>query len=106
MVESANPISYGLAILFVSGVTLFGLFSMFAQPSNIERTALVGGLTTLTALISIWMLAVLPPVAQTGPTLTSISLVSLVGYALGRFIDYVLGPKPLSQTPRAGELAD
>jgi hypothetical protein len=91
--ESANPVYFILAVVFVAIVGLFGAALMFVRGENIERNYLVGGLTILTALVAGTMLVGLPPASQTSATLVSISLVSVVGFVVGRVIDAILGPR-------------
>ena len=106
-VESANPLYFILAVVFVSFVGLVGAGLMFARGTNIERNFLVGGLTLLTAFVAGVMLVGLAPASQTSATLISISLVSLVGFAVGRVIDAILGPKDEAEGPVLGaDLAD
>lgn len=105
--DAANPIAYIVAVIFVGIVGLFGAALMFARAENIERNYLVGGLTLLTACISGVMLAGLPSSAQTSATLTSISLVSVLGYGVGRGIDLILGPRDHADKSSLGaDLAD
>lgn len=105
--DTANPIAYILAVVFVAIVGLFGAGLMFARAENIERNYLVGGLTLLTACVAGIMLAGLAPAAQTSATLTSISLVSILGYGIGRGIDLILGPRDHADQGTLGaDLAD
>jgi hypothetical protein len=106
-VDSANPIAYILAVVFVAAVGVFGAALMFARAENIERNYLVGGLTLLTASVAGIMLASLPAASQSSATLTSISLVSVLGYGIGRGIDLILGPRDHADQGTLGaDLAD
>lgn len=106
-VDAANPIAYILAVIFVAIVGLFGAALMFARAENIERNYLVGGLTLLTSCVAGIMLAGLPSSAQTSATLISISLISVLGYGLGRGIDLILGPRDHTDQGTLGaDLAD
>jgi hypothetical protein len=111
MAPPGNPVLYILTVIFVCIVALFGMFAMFVRAENIERNFLVGGLTILTAVIAGIMLAELPVASQTGPILTSIALVSLFGYGIGRLIDYLMGPTvertdPTQPTTLGADLSD
>ncbi|MGV3616971.1 MAG: hypothetical protein ACO1SV_16715 [Fimbriimonas sp.] len=79
--------------MFVAVIGLFGVGLMFVRAENIERNYLVGGLTVVTAGVAGAMLAGLAPSAQTTPALISISLVSVLGFVIGRVIDMILGPR-------------
>ncbi|AIE87045.1 hypothetical protein [Fimbriimonas ginsengisoli] len=92
MNPTGNPVLYILAVVFVGIMVLFGLSLLFVKAENIERNLLVGVLTLLCAGIAGVMLAELPVASQTGAVLTSITLVSIFGYVVGRIIDYFLGP--------------
>lgn len=105
--DAANPIAFILAVIFVAIVGLFGAALMFARAENIERNYLVGGLTLLTACVAGVMLAGLPSGSQTSATLTSISLVSVLGYGIGRGVDLILGPRDHTDQGTLGaDLAD
>lgn len=95
-----------LSAIFVSLVILFGLILLFAKPENIERTGLVGSLTALTGLIGLLLLWQDHRSLHTAGTagLVSICAVSLVGYVMGRFIDYTLGPRDLPEDTPEGKL--
>lgn len=78
---------------------LLGLGLLYSRATNIERPALVGGLTLVGALVSaILMYRVY---LQGGPyswahTL-GIGLLGLVFFGWGRVTDYVLGPTPINR---------
>lgn len=93
-------------------VGLFGLFLAFARAENIERPLMVGMLTTSTALLSGWLLwleARHGDPAHQGIAV-AYALFALSGFALGRAIDVIIGPRRETADERqatlGAELAD
>lgn len=86
-----NGSGFILAVIFISIVGLFGIFTLFVRAENIERTGLVGGLTVLTALIAGLVLTLVPGLSNA--TLISVSCLSVLGFVVGRVIDALLGPR-------------
>jgi hypothetical protein len=93
---------YILTVIFVSMVALFGMLTLFVRAMNIERNALVGTLTFMTAAISGIVLATADNLSNAA--LISLCALSLVGFAVGRFIDYVLGAREHSADSREATL--
>lgn len=95
-----------LACLFVALVLLFGLFSLFTRATNIERNVVVGGLTILTSLVAAAFLVIDYRSGHRSGVgaLVSACLVALMGYFVGRAIDWLLGPVAVSDESRQGTL--
>lgn len=95
-----------LCELFVTLVGVFGMFLAFARPENIERPLMVGALTTATALLSGWLLWL--ETQHGNPNHQGIAvayaLFALTGFALGRAIDVVMGPRRASADERQATL--
>jgi|GEM_PF-4625949 len=91
--DLGNPVWYAITSIFCALVLLFGLALLWVRATNIERHMLVGGLTILTAVIAISVLANLPEGSRGGPVLVSTALLALVGYAVGRVVDAILGER-------------
>lgn len=105
--EQANTVQYFLAVLVVSALGVFGLGTMFARASNIERNGLVGGATLFTVAVGIVILASVPSYAFTPAALVSTVLVSGLGYPVGRLLDRIAGPRDETADPlRPADLAD
>lgn len=101
-----------LATLFVALVVTFGVFLSFARPENIERPFMVGLMTTVTGLIAGWLLWLewqQGGGARSGSSI-AYALFAASGFALGRAIDMIMGPRTLSADERqatlGAELAD
>jgi len=102
-----------LATLFVALVTMFGVLLMFARTENIERPFMVGLFTTGTALLAGWLLWLEWQQAATtssSGTAIAFALFSVSGFALGRAVDVIMGPRTHSAEERqatlGAELAD
>ena len=101
-----------LATLFVVLVAVFGLFLSFARPENIERPFMVGFLTTMTSLVAGWLLWLQWRQGDTegGGSAIAFALFAVSGFAVGRAIDAVMGPRTVSADERqatlGAELAD
>lgn len=101
-----------LASLFVALVAVFGMFLAYARPENIERPLMVGALTTLTAVVSGWLLWL--EWHQGAPngsgTTIAFALFAVAGFALGRAVDAIMGPRRETADERqatlGAELAD
>jgi hypothetical protein len=90
--EPANPVYLVLAVVFILFVGLVGAGILFAPPSNIERTLMVGGATLFTAIVA-GLIVALPGSPASGPALVSACLLSVMGYVVGRVIDVIRGPE-------------
>jgi len=100
--------AYILAVIFVAMVALFGLFLLFSRGLNIERNGLVGSFTFITAAMAGIILA---NVASLGAiSMLSLCFLAVSGFAVGRAIDFLLGPREHSEETREGtwgaDLAD
>ena len=101
-----------LASIFVAMVVIFGVFLSFARPENIERPFLVGVLTTVTSLAAAGLLWTEWQQGGAGHAGTAVaySLFAASGFALGRAVDTILGPRTMSADERqatlGAELAD
>lgn len=94
-----------LVTLFVVTVGTFGIFLAFARPENIERPLLVGALTTLTALISGWLVWLEWHQGADRPgSAIAFGLFAVSGFALGRALDTILGPRTVSADDRQATL--
>ncbi len=95
-----------LATIFVVLVGTFGTFLAFARPENIERPYMVGLLTTITSMVAGWLLWI--EWRQGTPDHHGIAVAyaafALFGFALGRGIDLVMGPRRGSADERQATL--
>ncbi len=95
-------VGFILTCVFVGCVALLGALTLFVRAENIERNGLVGSLTLATSLIAMALLehdwSVNFPYGA--GTLISICLLAIFGFALGRFLDYILGPREHSADSR------
>lgn len=98
-----DPASQNWAVIFgwitISMMTLFGLGILFSRAENIERPALVGGLTLAGCVIVTVLLT--RTVASGGPynwwQMFGYFLITLAFYGWGRLMDYIMGPVPVDR---------
>lgn len=83
-----------LTAIWTFCVIVFGLSLLFSRSSNIERPILVGCLTLLTAAIAAILLGNEAKLGlRSHPNaFVSIAILAVLGFAVGRVIDYLLGP--------------
>jgi hypothetical protein len=97
---AANSTWFTAAAIFVAFVGVFGMGVLFVRGTNIERNALVGTLTVITAVIAGLILALSGSRNFSEWGLVFISLFSLTGYFFGRGLDRWLGAKSRSDDAR------
>jgi hypothetical protein len=105
----ANSVWYNVASVFVGMVALFGMAVMFVRAENIERNMMVGAMTVTTALLA-GLILYYNPRGLDNSALFGIALLSLLGYAAGRVVDFYLGGEDpeadLGKRSFNGDLAD
>ncbi len=101
---AANSTWYTVTVIFVSFVSVMGLGLLFVRATNIDRNALVGTLTFLTAAIAGLILFLSGSQRMTEWALVITALFSMTGFFLGRGIDRWLGAKGPSTDARKGTL--
>ena len=106
MVAGAISTSFVLASVFAGCALLLGLCTLFVRAENIERTVMVGSLTIGTSLCALVVLArcYKTGIGMEAGNLAGICILAVSGFALGRMIDLMLGPRPYSPDSREGTL--
>ncbi len=82
------------------------MFLTFARPENIERPFMVGAFTTATACVAGWLLWLEWHTGTPGSSGSAIafSLFAVSGFALGRAIDTIMGPRTRAADDRQSTL--
>jgi hypothetical protein len=101
---AANSTWYTLTAVFVAFVAVFGMGLLFVRATNIERNAMVGTLTFITAVISGLIMYLTGSTRMTEWALFIVALFSMTGYFFGRGLDRWLGAKGPSRDTRKGTL--
>jgi hypothetical protein len=83
-----------LTTIWVFCSVVFACFLLFARAVNIERPILVGCLTLLTsAVAAVLILNEFKMGLRSEPrNYIPIAMLSVIGYGVGRVVDYLLGP--------------
>lgn len=100
MLSAFPSTAFVLASIVVGCMMLLGLGLLFVRAENIEREWLVALITVVTTGISIYLLVEFwrTPSGRTGNGLVPIVCLSLLGYGVGRVIDYFLGGRSVAST--------
>ncbi len=95
MIQTNFGADFIVACVYVGATILAGLFMLFVRAENIERPFVVSGLTLSGALFSLILLDHLKHTDLNFGfgSLLLVCLVATVGFALGRLIDWILGPR-------------
>lgn len=100
----------GMTLFLCSGFVLlaavFGMFLLYARPENIERPILVGSLTSLTAFVAGWLLWLQSHQGNPDKAGSAVlfALIPVAGFALGRGIDAIMGPRRATADERQATL--
>ena len=100
----------GMTLILCSGFVLlaavFGMFLLYARPENIERPILVGTLTSLSAFVAGWLLWLQSHQGNPDKTGSAVlfALIPIAGFALGKGIDTIMGPRRQTADERQATL--
>jgi hypothetical protein len=97
--ESGNPIWWIVSAVIAGCMALVGVGVLFVRAKNIERRWVVALPTLLGTMLSVYILAVQPVWAGGRDTTLPLLavLIAVFGFAIGRFVDFALGPRPLEE---------
>jgi hypothetical protein len=101
---AANSTWYTLTAVFVAFVGVTGMGLLFVRATNIDRNAMVGTLTFITAAIAGLLMYISGSTRMSEWALVVVALFSMTGYFLGRGLDRWLGAKGPSRDTRKGTL--
>lgn len=106
--ESGNPIWWTVAVIISGCMALLGLGVLFVRAKHIERRWVVALPTLFAAMFAIYLLSIQPVWAGGADTTLPLvaTIISILGFAIGRLVDYTLGPLDTVKRDQATYNAD